>query len=205
VSVPCSPTPAGPRVPGHCGIATRPSVSLTTSAPANSTLSGLNRTARSLAVYASQRRLPGRHARLAPGCWPALPDGVGYPQGPDERFPLSLPPFPSFSWRTKLPLIWCIRLVLLQQPLGLNSRRIMVYGRLRVSSLLADAPHSSRLALFGLGRVRSHRKPGVAGGPLVLGLHDPTVAYQLLSSVNLRRTRQRLPLRRERLVAWGRE
>jgi hypothetical protein len=60
------------------------------------TLSGLNHTARSLAVYASQPGSPRHHARLAPGCWPALPDGAGYPQGPDERFPLSLPPFPSF-------------------------------------------------------------------------------------------------------------
>ena len=57
VSVPCSPTPAGPRAPGHCGAATRPSVTLTTSAPAMMSISGLNRTARSLAVYASQRRV----------------------------------------------------------------------------------------------------------------------------------------------------
>jgi hypothetical protein len=106
VNVPCSPTPAGSHAPGHCGAATRPSVNLTTSAPAMMAISGLNHTARSLAVYASQRRLPGRHARLAPGCWPALPDGAGYPQGPNERFPRSLPPFPSFSWRTKVsPLL----------------------------------------------------------------------------------------------------
>jgi hypothetical protein len=26
-------------------------------------------------------------ARLASGCWPALPDGIGYPQGFNERFP----------------------------------------------------------------------------------------------------------------------
>jgi hypothetical protein len=100
VNVPCSPTPAGPRAPGHCGAATRPSVKLKTSAPAGRIISGLNRTARSLAVYASQCRSPGHHARLAPGCWPALPDGAGYPQGPNERFPRSLPPFPSLSWRT---------------------------------------------------------------------------------------------------------
>jgi hypothetical protein len=93
--------PGGTTKPGRCGVVTRPSVVWTTSAPAMMSISGLNGTARSLAVYASRRRLPGRHARLAPGCWPALPDGAGYPQGPDERFPLSLPPFPSFSWRTK--------------------------------------------------------------------------------------------------------
>jgi hypothetical protein len=100
VSVPCSPTPAGPRAPGHCGAAARPSVELKTSAPAGIIISGLNRTARSLAVYASQRRSPGRHARLAPGCWPALPDGAGYPQGPVERFPLMASPLPKLPWRT---------------------------------------------------------------------------------------------------------
>src|SRR3982751_6866675 len=68
-------------------------------------ISGLNGTARSLAVYASQPGSPRHHARLAPGCWPALPDGAGYPQGPNERFPLSLPPFPGFSWRTKASLL----------------------------------------------------------------------------------------------------
>jgi hypothetical protein len=35
VNVPCSPTPAGPRTPGHCGVAARPSVDLKTSAPAS--------------------------------------------------------------------------------------------------------------------------------------------------------------------------
>jgi hypothetical protein len=29
---------------------------------------------------------PPLHARLASGCWPALPDGIGYPQSCDERF-----------------------------------------------------------------------------------------------------------------------
>ena len=36
-------------------------------------ISGLNHTACIFAVYASQRRLPERHARLASGRWPALP------------------------------------------------------------------------------------------------------------------------------------
>ena len=39
-----------------------------------------------LAVYASQRGLPHRHARLASGCRPTLPGGVGYPQDPGARF-----------------------------------------------------------------------------------------------------------------------
>jgi hypothetical protein len=65
------------------------------------TISGLHHTARSLAVYASQPGLPRHHARLAPGCWPALPGGAGYPQGPIERFPLYASPFPELSWRTQ--------------------------------------------------------------------------------------------------------
>ena len=64
------------------------------------TISGLHHTARSLAVYASQPGLPRHHARLAPGCWPALPGGAGYPQGPIERFPRYASPFPELSWRT---------------------------------------------------------------------------------------------------------
>lgn len=96
VNLSCSLTPAGSGAPGHCGAATRPSVPLTTWAPASDNISGLNFTTRSLAVYALQCGSPQHHARLASGCWPALPGGVGYPQGSIERFPLSLPPFPSF-------------------------------------------------------------------------------------------------------------
>jgi hypothetical protein len=32
---------------------------------------------------------PPLHARLASGCWPALPGGIGFPQGSDERFQVS--------------------------------------------------------------------------------------------------------------------
>jgi hypothetical protein len=63
-----------------------PSATTTSSAPTISGLSGLNRTACTLAVYASQHGLPHNHARLASGCWPALPGGVGYPLGSVERF-----------------------------------------------------------------------------------------------------------------------
>jgi hypothetical protein len=52
----------------------------------NSDLSRLYSTASELAVYASCSRLPGRHATLASGCWPALPDGIGLPTGSHERF-----------------------------------------------------------------------------------------------------------------------
>ena len=43
-----------------------------------------------------------KDARLASGCWPALPDGIGCPQGSYERFPrCSLHRFPlsQASWR----------------------------------------------------------------------------------------------------------
>ena len=44
-----------------------------------------------------------RHARLASGCWPALPGGGGYPPGPIARFQVVyviLPPRPGLTWRT---------------------------------------------------------------------------------------------------------
>src|SRR4051812_47747775 len=93
VSVPCSSTPAGSRTPGHCGVAMRPSVNCTTSAPA-SRISGLNRTARSLAVYASQPGSPRHHARLAPGRWPGSTGRGWIPAGSHRKvsacgFPLS--------------------------------------------------------------------------------------------------------------------
>jgi hypothetical protein len=71
-----------------------PSAKLTTSAPARTVISGLNHTAHSLAVYASQGGLPHRRARLASGGWPALPGGVGYPLGSNERFQVIPSSFP---------------------------------------------------------------------------------------------------------------
>ncbi len=65
-------------------------------------ISGLYHTTRSLAVSASQPGSPRHHARLASGCWPALPDGVGYPRGSIERFPRHIASSsPKLSWRTK--------------------------------------------------------------------------------------------------------
>jgi len=58
-------------------------------------ISGLNHTARTFAVYASQGGLPHRHARLASGGWPALPGGTGYPLGPCERFQVIPSSFPK--------------------------------------------------------------------------------------------------------------
>ena len=57
-------------------------------------ISGLNHTARTLAVYASQDGLLHRHARLASGGWPTLPCGTAYRPGPIERFQVISSSFP---------------------------------------------------------------------------------------------------------------
>ena len=49
-------------------------------------LSTLNSMAFGLAVYASQRRLPDDHARLASSCWSGSTGRGSHPQGSDERF-----------------------------------------------------------------------------------------------------------------------
>ena len=49
-------------------------------------ISGLNHTAFDLAVYASRRRSPAPTQDSFPAAGPALPDGIGYPQGSNERF-----------------------------------------------------------------------------------------------------------------------
>src|SRR6266446_8729571 len=60
-------------------------------------ISGLNRPAFDLAVYASPWRLPATAQDSLPAAGPALPDGIGYPQDPDERFHVcGDPPLPSF-------------------------------------------------------------------------------------------------------------
>jgi len=103
VSMPCSSTPVGPVMPGQLSTPVLPSGFTTPSAPTTMGLSRLNDTACSLAVYASQHGSPRDHARLASGCWPALPGGVEYPLGPAVRFLRSQlahnrsPPYPGFS------------------------------------------------------------------------------------------------------------
>ena len=58
--------------------------------PRYENLSKLHHTAYPLAVYASQGGSPHHHARLASGCWPALPGGSGYPLGPIARFQVAM-------------------------------------------------------------------------------------------------------------------
>jgi hypothetical protein len=65
-------------------------------------ISGLNHTAFDLAVYASQGRSPATTQDSLPAAGPALPDGIGYPQGSDKRFHIGDdPPFPSFLTQTR--------------------------------------------------------------------------------------------------------
>src|SRR3954451_25405870 len=82
VPLPCSQTPVGPRTPGPYGASTWPPLIATTNAPATKLISGLNRTALGLAVYAPQGGSPLHHARLASGCWAQLgPAGFSLPAG----------------------------------------------------------------------------------------------------------------------------
>ena len=60
-------------------------------------ISGLNRTASDLAVYASQGWSPPTTQDSLPAAGQALPDGIGYPQGSIERFrAFRLSSFPNF-------------------------------------------------------------------------------------------------------------
>ena len=86
VPLPCSPTPAGPT---HQAIAMRRRGprSQHDEGSLQEVISGLDNKALALAVYASQcgSRRPTQDSLLAAG--QALPDGIGYPQGSNERFP----------------------------------------------------------------------------------------------------------------------
>jgi hypothetical protein len=98
--LPCSSTPVGPM----CQATTAPRYCPRDSdheGPSGYSLSRLNHTASTVAAYASRLGRPAR-ARLASGCRPALPGGIGYPQGHYRRFPSVtslLPPSPGLSWR----------------------------------------------------------------------------------------------------------
>src|SRR3954454_24593830 len=56
-------------------------------------ISGLNRTAFDLAVYASQWKSPATTQDSLPAAGPALPGWIGYPQGPCKRFQAVLSSF----------------------------------------------------------------------------------------------------------------
>ncbi len=135
--MPCSPTPAGPtRLALGTLVGAAPAMSKT-KAPTINVISGLNRTALELAVYASCGRSPGPHATLASGCWPALPDGIDYPQGSSERFPriyISFP-LPELAWRKDILYFSAAHLAprrssILQTADGTRSRSVFEFGAL---------------------------------------------------------------------------
>jgi hypothetical protein len=66
----------------------------------NMIISGLNRSGRGLAVYASQRLLiisPSRKTRFQ--WWSAFPGGISTRRGSYERFPIAISPLPGLAWR----------------------------------------------------------------------------------------------------------
>ena len=92
--------PGGTSTSDPCDVVVWPSGWMTPSAPATSFLSGLDRRAHPLAVYASQEGSPPRHARLASGGWSTLAGQEWLPAG-------SLREFPVRSWRSPSPrLAW---------------------------------------------------------------------------------------------------
>ncbi len=109
VPMPCSTTPAGPT---RQAISTRrrgPRVAPRRGLPRAICLTGLDHTASALAVYASPRRLPGHHARLASGCRPVLPAGLATRRVPTTGFRMLLihgnhPPFRSSRGARCIPI-----------------------------------------------------------------------------------------------------
>jgi len=85
---------------GRCDAPTWPPHPLRRRLAATTLISGLNRTASTLAVYASPDGSPAPDARLASDCWPSstrrdwLP--AGFLRKVFKLLPASRPPFPSF-------------------------------------------------------------------------------------------------------------
>jgi hypothetical protein len=95
--------PGGTLESGHFDSRILPSANWTASASTLVLFRGsITRPACSLSTLRS-RGYPPHHARLGPGCRPALPGEAGYPLGSYARFQFitSPPPRPSFAWRTQ--------------------------------------------------------------------------------------------------------
>jgi hypothetical protein len=103
--MPCSLTPAGPRHQANYNVSTRPLLFATARAPTTIAFRGSIAGPRRSLSTLRNLKLPPDHARLASGRWPALPGGLGGPQGSYERFPscflTSLPPLPSILTHCK--------------------------------------------------------------------------------------------------------
>ena len=104
VNVPCSPTPAGPRTPGHCGAATRPSVTSTTSAPASSHFGAQSHGPLTRCLRFAARVTPApRKTRFRPLAR-LYRTGLVTRRVPTKGFRVtSLPPFPSFPGARSCP------------------------------------------------------------------------------------------------------
>ncbi len=102
--MPRSRTPVESRCQASHGTSMLPSAVVKASASTLSQLSGLCHAACALPVYASQRRLPERHATLGSGWWPTFAGRDWLPAGMLRGFqrlarPTSPPPSPGFAWR----------------------------------------------------------------------------------------------------------
>ena len=86
VPTPCSSTPAGSTPPGHCGELTRSPMRQRRGLQTKGNF-GAQSHGFSTHCLRFVRWVTPQDARLASGCWPALPDGIDYPQSSDERFP----------------------------------------------------------------------------------------------------------------------
>jgi hypothetical protein len=86
MNVPCSSTPAESRRSATCHASILPSTFSTVSASTITVFSELNHTAHAFAVYASWDGSPHRCTQDSlPDGWPAFPDGIGYPLGPERK------------------------------------------------------------------------------------------------------------------------
>ncbi len=86
VSMPCSPTPAGPTRQALRRSRLGPRYVHNEGSHDQINLSGLHHTAWTLAVYASQSGLPQSHARLASRCWPLYGTGLVTRRIPTKGF-----------------------------------------------------------------------------------------------------------------------
>jgi len=93
---------------------TRPPRPLRRRLTARTLISGLNRTASTLAVYASSRGSPAPDARLASGRWPSSTRRDWLPAGFQRKvfklIPASRPPFPSFPGAESVRVVYAVSL-----------------------------------------------------------------------------------------------
>ena len=146
VPMPCSSTPAGPDAPGHCGALTRPPVRQGRRLAAGRYLeaqwhglgTGCLRFAVALTVPPTQDSLPAAGQ--------ALPGGIGYPQGPYERFPRCsryiFSSSPKLAWRNVRNRYRCGA----TRPPGSRTIRRAPKPVLRLSTDFPTAPPQGTLA-----------------------------------------------------------